>query len=100
MNDDASQLDDVVRGDGFVLWVGIEIWVLSWADPDVRIVLPGKEDLGELQQGSGQESPEVNKGWTELVVEPGRILQPEDEDVPGNGDEVQQQQPMDGEVQL
>jgi hypothetical protein len=75
-------LDCVVEGNTFVLQ-SHRVGVLAGADPDVRKVLSGKQGLHQLGDDGEEEGPRVDEGGPELVVEGGRILQAEDEEVPG-----------------
>ena len=69
-------------------------WVLAGADVVAhRLPLHQQVPAGLAQEGEGLD-PEVEEPGPEVVVEGGRIFEPEDVEVPRDGDRVEEEQPF------
>ena len=79
------------------LEVLIKTRVRILADVEVDYLFAGNKDPGEVEDDAVAEDPGAHEHEPEVIIDRSRILQPEDEDVLGDNDGVQEHDDAGGD---
>ena len=88
MKDEADDFQERVTPNTFVDKIWIEIWIRSRTNPDIRKIFAREHVKNQLKRKGKNEGPTIDEKTPKFVIETAGVLDPEDEEVSGDNDEV------------